>query len=86
MAIRRKKMLPFLSDRKEKGLFLAINVFLMIGAISFLVSVIYMLKHFSSIDSIIVKCIPGFILAICSGIIYFAGYQALASKSPKVKH
>ena len=35
---------------------------------------------------VIMRCIPGFILGISSGIIYFVGYQSMISEQQDKKH
>jgi hypothetical protein len=77
ITIKRKKFLPFLQNTKNRTLFLVINIYLIIGVGSLLITIFYLLGHLNNADSIIKYCIPGFVLGISSGIIYFIGYNNL---------
>lgn len=80
MIIRRKKILPFLNSKKNRILFLAINIYLIIGAGSLLITMFYLAGHLNQADSIIKYCIPGFVLGVSSAIFYFIGYQSMISE------
>jgi ABC-type glycerol-3-phosphate transport system permease component len=81
-----KKFLPFLQDSKNRILFMVINIYLIIGVISLWITIFYLLGHLNNADSIIKYCIPGFVLGISSGIIYFIGYQSMISEQQDKKH
>lgn len=53
---------------------MVININLIIGVSSLLVTMVYLIGHLNQADSIIKYCIPGFVLGVSSGIIYFIGY------------
>ena len=74
-----KLFLPFLKNKKNRALFLMINIYLIIGMLTLLVTLIYLLINLDHSDFVIMKCIPGFVIGISSGIIYFVGYQSLVS-------
>ena len=78
--IRRNKFLPFLQSIKNRILFKLINIYLIIGVGSLLITMFYLIGHLYQADSIIKYCIPGFVLGISSGIIYFIGYQSMISE------
>ena len=80
MTIKRKKFLPFLQSKKNRILFKLINIYLIIGVCSLLVTIFYLIGHLNQADSIIKYCIPGFIVGVSSGIIYFIGYQSMISE------
>lgn len=86
MTIKRKKFLPFLQSQKNKILFKVINIYLIIGVGSLLITMFYLIGHLYEADKLIMRCIPGFILGIGSGIIYFAGYQSMISEQQDKKH
>ena len=76
---KRKLFLPFLKSKKNRVLFLMINIYLIIGMLTLLVTLIYLLVNLDHSDVAIRNCIPGFVMGISSGIIYFVGYQSLVS-------
>ena len=80
MTIKRKKFLPFLQSKKNRILFTVINIYLILGVGSLLITMFYLIGHLNQADSIIKYCIPGFVLGVSSGIIYFIGYQSMISE------
>jgi len=82
MLSRRKKLLPFLNNRKDRILFRLINIYLIIGIAALLITIFYLMAHLYQSDSLIKYCIPGFILGLSSIIIYFAGYHSLIKDHP----
>ena len=85
MTIKRKKFLPFLQSKKNRILFKLINIYLIIGVGSLSITSFYLMGHLSQADSIIKYCIPGFVLGVSSGIIYFIGYQSMISEQQDKK-
>ncbi|MCK9205239.1 MAG: hypothetical protein M0P58_12510 [Bacteroidales bacterium] len=79
MTIKRKKFLPFLKGKKNRILFMAINIYLIIGVGSLVITLFYLIGNLNQADSIIKYCIPGFVLGVSSGIFYFIGYQSMVS-------
>jgi len=80
MIIKRKKFLPFLESKKNRVLFKVLNIYLIIGVGSLLVTMFYLIAHLYEADKVIMRCIPGFIMGITSGIFYFVGYQSMISE------
>ena len=76
---KRKIFLPFLRSKKNRVLFLMINIYLIVGVLALLVTLIYLLVNLDHSDVTIRNCIPGFVMGISSAIIYYAGYQSLVS-------
>jgi ABC-type glycerol-3-phosphate transport system permease component len=85
MTYKRKKFLPFLQSKKNRILFMIINIYLIIGVSSLLITIFYLIGHLNQADSIIKYCIPGFVLGVSSGIIYFLGYQSMNSEQQDKK-
>jgi ABC-type glycerol-3-phosphate transport system permease component len=83
MTIKSKKFHPFLQSKKNRLLFKLINIYLVIGLSSLLITMFYLLGHLNQSDSIIMYCIPGFLLGVSSGIFYFIGYQSMLSEQQK---
>jgi hypothetical protein len=86
MTIKSRKYLPFLQSTNHRILFIVINIYLIIGAISLLLTIFYLLGHLNSADSVFRYCIPGFALGISSGIIYFVGYQSMLSEQRRTNN
>jgi hypothetical protein len=85
LTIKRKKFLPFLQSKKYRILFIMINIYLIIGISSLVVTMFYLISHLTQADSIIKYCIPGFVLGVSSGIIYFIGYENMISEQQDKK-
>jgi ABC-type glycerol-3-phosphate transport system permease component len=80
MTIKRNKMLPFLNSKKNRILFIAINIYLILGVGSLLITMFYLIGHLNQADSIFKYCIPGLVLGVSAGIFYFVGYQSMVSE------
>ena len=80
LIIKRKKFLPFLQSQKNRFLFIVLNIYLIIGVGSLVITLFYLIGNLNQADSIIRYCIPGFILGVSSGIFYFIGYQSMISE------
>ena len=80
MTIKSKKYFPFLKSSRHRILFMVINIYLIIGVVSLLLTIFYLLGHLYNADSVFRYCIPGFVLGISSGVIYFVGYQSMISE------
>jgi len=86
MTIKRKEFLPFLHSKKNRILFKVINIYLIIGVGSLLITIFYLAGHLNQADSIMKYCIPGFVLGISSGIFYFIGYHSMMAEINSNKH
>jgi hypothetical protein len=80
ISIKRKRFLPFLQSKKYRILFIIINIYLIIGISSLVVTMFYLIGHLTQAHSIIKYCVPGFVLGVSSGIIYFIGYESMISE------
>jgi hypothetical protein len=80
MLIKRKRFFTFLQSSKNRILFKVINMYLIIGVGSLLITMFYLIGHLYEADKVILRCIPGLIMGISSGIIYFVGYQSMISE------
>ena len=68
---------PYLKTKRDRVLFLMINIYLFIGMLALSITLIYLLTNLDHSDFIIKNCIPGIVMGISSAIIYFVGYQSL---------
>ena len=78
--VKRKKFLPFLQSKKHRMLFLLLNIYLISGVCSLIVTMFYLIGHFDQADSIIKYCIPGFVMGVSSAVIYYIGYESMISE------
>jgi hypothetical protein len=75
-----KKFNPFLQSKKNRILFTAINVYLVLGVASLLITLFYLAAHLDQADSIVKYCIPGFVLGASSVVFYLIGYQSMKNE------
>lgn len=86
MTSKRKQFFPFLQSKKNRVLFKVINIYLVIGVSSLLITIFYLIGNLHQADNIIGYCIPGFVLGLSSGIIYLVGYQSMISEQKDRKN
>jgi len=79
MKTTRKKIwfLPLLQSEKYKFLFVAINIYLMVGVASLLLTILFMLFNLNNLANLLYYLIPGIIVFLSAGILYVIGYQAM---------
>ncbi|MEI7504304.1 MAG: hypothetical protein WCJ61_13570 [Paludibacter sp.] len=82
---RKIKFLPVLQSEKYKFLFVAINIYLMVGVGSLLFTILYLLFNLSNLDNIIYYAIPGFVVFLSAALLYAIGYQTMMTEQ-KQKH
>ncbi|NVO21112.1 MAG: hypothetical protein HXX13_15525 [Bacteroidetes bacterium] len=75
-----KRFNIYLKSSEKRRLFVFINVFLLIGVGCLVVTIFYLLFHLHNSDSLIYKCIPGFVPGISSGLVYWYGHSFIHSK------
>jgi len=68
---------PLLKNKRYKLIYVVLNIYLGIGVISLLVSILYLIMNMEQADKIIYYCVPGFIIFLSSAILYLVGYQTL---------
>ena len=75
-----KKVSPFIQSKRNRILFIIINIYLILGVGSLLVTLIYLAGHLNQSDSIYKYSIAGFVIGVSSVVFYFIGYHTLTSK------
>lgn len=78
------QIFPFLKSKKNRVLFKLINIYLVIGASSLIITMFYLMGHLYEADQLINYCIPWFVLGISSGLVYFIGYQSIISQKTDI--
>jgi hypothetical protein len=68
---------PLLKNKRYKLLYVVLNIYLGIGVVSLLISILYLLLNLEHADKIIYYCVPGFVIFLSSAILYLVGYQTL---------
>lgn len=81
-----KKFQPYLKSRKYRILFMVLNFYLIIGVLSLLISIFYLLVNLDQADKIIIYCVPGFVVFISAFIFYLIGYQSMILEQKNEKH
>ena len=66
---------PSQKRQKYRFLYVALNIYLVIGVVSLLISIFYLLLNLEHADKIILYSVPGFVVFISSAILYLVGYQ-----------
>lgn len=77
--------LPVLQSEKYKIMFVAINIYLMVGLGSLLLTIFFLLFNLNSLNNLIIYAIPGFIVFLSAAILYVIGYQTMMAEQ-KEKH
>jgi hypothetical protein len=68
---------PSQKRQKYRFLYVALNIYLVIGVVSLLISIFYLLLNLEHADKIILYSVPGFVVFISSAILYIVGYQSV---------
>lgn len=68
---------PTQKRQKYRFLYVALNIYLVIGVVSLLISIFYLLLNLEHADKIILYSVPGFVVFISSAILYIVGYQSV---------
>lgn len=87
MKTTRKKIwfLPLLQSEKYKFLFVAINIYLMVGIASLLLTILFMLFNLNNLANLLNYTIPGIVVFLSAGILYAIGYQTMITEEQE-KH
>jgi uncharacterized membrane protein len=68
---------PMLKNKRYKFLYVVLDIYLGIGVVSLLISILYLLLNLERADKILYYCVPGFVIFLSSAILYLIGYQTL---------
>jgi len=77
---KQNKFHPILKNKKYKFLYVALNFYVVIGVISLLISIFYLLLNMEHADKIVIYCVPGFVVFLSAAILYLIGYQNMISE------
>jgi biotin transporter BioY len=77
MKFKKSRLIPNLSDNQNKKLFRAMNIALIIGGLSLILTFLYMIVNLDQADKILINCLPGFVFGIILMILYAIGYQKI---------
>ncbi len=81
LQFKRSRLIPDISSKENKRIFLWINIALIIGGLSIVSTLLYLILNLEKADQIIYYCLPGSVFGILLIIIYAIGYRKLMSKS-----
>jgi len=82
---KRNSFNPSLKNGKYKFLYVVLDIYLGIGVISLLASILYLLLNINQADKIIYYCVPGFVIFLSAAILYLVGYQNILWKKNSKK-
>ena len=68
---------PMLKNKRYKFLYVVLDIYLGIGVVSLLISILYLLLNLEYANKILYYCVPGFVIFLSSAILYLIGYQTL---------
>lgn len=77
LKIKRTRLIPDLSDKKNKRLFRALNFALIIGGLSLILTFLYLILNLDRADELLLFCLPGLVLGLVLMILYAIGHQKL---------
>lgn len=78
LKFKKSRLIPNLSDNENKKLFRAMNIALIIGGLSLILTFLYLIINLDKADKILINCLPGFVFGLVLMILYAIGNQKLA--------
>jgi hypothetical protein len=81
--LRKTKRILGFEIKKEKRAFLVINILLVIGLITIVSTLLYILINLEQSDRIILRCLPIIVLGLVFVLSYAIGYNKLTAKENK---
>jgi len=85
ITIRKTKRILDFNIKKGKWTFLVLNIFLFIGLITIVSTLLYVLINLEQSDRIIFRCLPIIALGLVFVLFYAIGYNKLTEKENKHK-
>jgi uncharacterized membrane-anchored protein len=83
ITLKRNRRLLNLDTKKKKRTFLILNLLLVLGVISIVSTLLYILLNLTNTDTIIIKCIPSFALGLAFVFFYAIGFNELTKKADR---
>ena len=77
---------PFLINKKYKFLYVSLNFYIIIGVISLLISIFYLLLNLEQADEVIIYRLRGFAVFLTAAILFAIGYQNMISEQKDKRH
>jgi hypothetical protein len=68
---------PLQKNKKYKFFYVVLDIYLGIGVVSLLISILYLLMNLERVDKILYYCVPGFVIFLSSAILYLIVYQTM---------
>jgi ABC-type uncharacterized transport system permease subunit len=82
---KKSRLIPNLTDNENKKLFRAMNIALIIGGLSLILTFLYLIVNLDKADRLVLFCLPGFVFGLVLMILYGIGHQRLTKikKQPR---
>jgi hypothetical protein len=77
LKFKKSRLIPNLTENENKKLFRAMNIALIIGGLSLILTFLYLIVNLDKADRLVIFCLPGFVLGLVLMILYAIGHQKL---------
>ena len=79
------RLIPNLTNNENKKFFRAMNIALIIGGLSLILTFLYLIVNLDKADRLVLFCLPGFVFGLVLMILYAVGHQKLTKikKQPR---
>ena len=85
LKFKKSRLIPNLTDIKNKQLFRAMNIALIIGGLSLILTFRFLIVNLDNADRLVLFCLPGFVFGLILMILYRFGHKRLTKieKQPR---
>ncbi|MFO7657583.1 MAG: hypothetical protein R6W78_10985 [Bacteroidales bacterium] len=78
LKFKKSRLIPNLTDNKNKQLFRAMNIALIIGGLCLILTFLFLIVNLDNADRLVLFCPPGFVFGLVLMILYGIGQQRLS--------
>jgi hypothetical protein len=86
LRFKKSRLISNLSVKENKKIFRVMNVALIIGGLSLVLTFLFLIANLNKADEIVIYCLPGFVFGLVLMILYAIGHQRLTKilKQPRI--
>ncbi|MCP4551659.1 MAG: hypothetical protein GY834_06375 [Bacteroidetes bacterium] len=77
LKFKKSRLIPNLTDKENKKLFRAMNIALIFGELSLILTFLYLIVNLDKADKILINCMPGFVSGMVLLVLYTLGHNKL---------
>ena len=77
LKFKKSRFIPNLTDKENKKLFRAMNIALIFGGLSLILTFLYLIGNLDKADKILINCMPGFVFGMVLMVLYTLGQNKL---------